>query len=66
MSVIFIAKDLYRAIREVEKLEKELETAPQHKREILEDQLRKAKAEQNLIRRMLDGTKDVEKKHRIR
>ncbi len=66
MSVRLIAKDLYRIIREVEKLEKELETATQNKREILEDQLRKAKAEQNLIRGMLDGSKDVEKNNRIR
>ncbi|OQX22906.1 MAG: hypothetical protein BWK80_28770 [Desulfobacteraceae bacterium IS3] len=70
MSITLIAKDLYRMIREVETLEKKIETAPSHKREALEDQLRTVKAERDYIRRMLDGSKDVEdilnKKERYR
>jgi hypothetical protein len=70
MSITLIAKDLYRMIREVETLEKKIETAPSHKREALEDQLRQVKAERDYIRRMLDGSKDVEdivkKKERYR
>lgn len=70
MSVRLIAKDLYRMIREVEKLEKEIETAPSHKCEALEDQLRQARAEQKLMRRILDGSKDtadiLKKKERYR
>lgn len=59
MSVRLIAQDLYRIIREVEKLEKELLAAPVQNHEILKDRLRKAKAERDLMRRSLDGSKDV-------
>ena len=59
MSVRLIAQDLYRIIREVEKLEKELLAAPAQNQEILKDRLRKAKAERDLMRRSLDGSKDV-------
>ena len=59
MSVRLIAQDLYRIIREVEKLEKELLSAPVQNHEILKDRLRKAKAERDLMRRSLDGSKDV-------
>ncbi len=47
MSVRLIAQDLYRIIREVEKLEKELLAAPAQNQEILKDRLRKAKAERD-------------------
>lgn len=57
MSIRLIAIDLYRAIKEVEKLEKELEKAPFEKREALESKLRKAKAEQRQLRGMLDAKK---------
>jgi len=59
MSVRLIAQDLYRIILEVEKLEKELLAAPAQNHEILKDRLRKAKAEQDLMRRSLEGSKDV-------
>jgi len=59
MSVRLIAQDLYRIIREVEKLEKELLAAPAQNHEILKDRLRKAKAERDLMRRSLEGSKDV-------
>lgn len=59
MSVRLIAQDLYRIIREVEKLEKELLAAPAQNQEILKDRLRKAKAERDLMRRSLEGSKDV-------
>jgi hypothetical protein len=59
MSVRLIAQDLYRIIQEVEKLEKEILAAPVHNQEILKDRLRKAKAERDLMRRSLEGSKDV-------
>jgi hypothetical protein len=59
MSVRLIAQELYRIIREVEKLEKELLAAPDQNHEILKDRLRKAKAERDLMRRSLEGSKDV-------
>ena len=45
MSIRMIARDLYRLEREVEKLEKQLNTAPFDKRAQFEDQLRKVKAD---------------------
>jgi hypothetical protein len=59
MSVRLIAQDLYRIIREVENLEKELLAAPAQNQEILQDRLRKAKAERDLMWRSLEGSKDV-------
>lgn len=53
-----IAKDLYRAIIEVERLEKQLISAPFEKREALENMLRKAKAEERQIRAMLEAKKE--------
>ncbi len=58
MSIRLIAQDLYRVIREVEKLEKEMEKAPFEKREALENKLRKAKAEERQIRAMLEAKKE--------
>lgn len=57
MSIRLIAIDLYRAIKEVEKLEKELGNAPFEKRETLENELRKARAEQRQLRAMIDAKK---------
>jgi hypothetical protein len=59
MSVRLIAQDLYRIIREVESLEKELLTVPAQNQEMLKDRVRKAKAERDLIRRTLEGSKDA-------
>ena len=58
MSIRLIAKDLYRIINEVEKLEKEMENAPFEKREAMENKLRKARAEERQIRAMLDAKKE--------
>jgi hypothetical protein len=58
MSVRMIARDLYRLQQEVERLEGQLKACPPARREDLEDQLRKARAERNRVRRMLEGTKE--------
>ena len=58
MSVRLIARDLYRLIGMVEKLKQEIETASPLKREELLDQLRKAKAMRDRMRRALYGNKD--------
>lgn len=57
MSIRLIAKELYRAQKEVERLEAELAAAPYEKQDAIKDKLRKAKAEWQQIRRMLDGEK---------
>ncbi|GEM_PF-1167176 len=57
MSIQLIAKDLYRLIKEVEKLEEQIRNTPFEKRKKMEDDLRKMKAEKNRMRRMLDGSK---------
>ncbi|MFO8083612.1 MAG: hypothetical protein R6U27_04750 [Desulfobacterales bacterium] len=62
MSIRLIAKDLYQAIKEVERLEKKLENAPFEKREALENKLRKARAEERQIRNMLEAKKEPSKK----
>jgi hypothetical protein len=59
MSLRLIAQELYRIIREVEKLEKELLDAPAQKHEMLKDRLRMAKAERDQMRRTLEGSKDA-------
>ena len=59
MSLRLLAKDLYRLIGEVEKIKTELNSAPPEKKEELQDQLRKLKAERNRLRRALEGSKDI-------
>jgi hypothetical protein len=58
MSVRMIARDLYRLKREVDRLETQLKVCPPATREELEDQLRKARAERDRVKRMLDGAKE--------
>jgi len=58
MSIRMIAKDLYRLLREVETLEKQLKNAPVEMRQELEDRLRKAKAERDRMQRTLEGAKE--------
>jgi hypothetical protein len=58
MSIRLIAIDLYRLIRNVAAIEKELANAPLKKRDALRDKLRRAKAERDQVRRILDGQKD--------
>jgi len=58
MSLKMIARDLYRLQREVDRLENELRARPVASREGLEEQLRRAKAERDRVKRMLEGTKE--------
>lgn len=58
MSIRLIALDLYRVIKELEKLENEMENTPFEKREALETKLRKARAEERRIRAMLEVKKE--------
>ncbi|MGB5424089.1 MAG: hypothetical protein WBN03_18130 [Desulfobacterales bacterium] len=58
MSIRLIAKDLYRLIREVSELEKQIDDAPLERQETLTDELRKVKAERDHLRRVLDGSKE--------
>ena len=58
MSIRLIARDLYRLIREVAELEKQIDDAPMERQEELTDELRKAKAERDHLRRVLDGSKE--------
>ena len=57
MSIRFIARDLYRLHREVEKIERELQQAPAGRVQEVKERLRKAKAERKRLRRALDGSK---------
>ena len=57
MSVRMIARDLYRLQQQVDRLESRLQACPPGKREELEEELRKAKAERARVKRMLEGTK---------
>ena len=58
MSVRLIARELYRLIGLIERLQIEIERASPENREELTEQLRKAKAERDYLRRALDGGKD--------
>ena len=57
MPIRMIAKELYLLVKEVEKIEKQLENAPGEKHAELKDQLRKAKAARNQMRNILEGKK---------
>ena len=57
MSIRLLAKDLYRMVQEVEKYEKQLARAPWDQQAELRDQLRKAKAERDRLRKLLEGQK---------
>ncbi len=55
MSLKLLARDLYRCQREVERLERALECVPSERKSALEEALRRARAERNQLRRVLDG-----------
>jgi hypothetical protein len=57
MSIRLIARDLYRVLREIEDLEKQIAQAPPSKRPAMEQALRRRRAEQVQLRRALDGAK---------
>ncbi len=58
MSIRMIAKDLYRIKQEVERLEEQLKSVSHEMSSVVEDRLRKARAEQTRMRRILDGAKE--------
>jgi uncharacterized protein (UPF0335 family) len=58
MPIRMIAQELYRLIREVERLEKELTKVPFELQANIKDLLRKAKAERNRLRAILEGKKE--------
>jgi hypothetical protein len=57
MSIRLIARDLYRLIRKVSELEKQIDDAPMGRQEAMTDELRKAKVERDRLQRALDGSK---------
>jgi hypothetical protein len=58
MSIRLIARDLYRLIRKVSELEKQIDDAPMERQEVMTDELRKAKFERDRLQRVLDGSKE--------
>ena len=59
MSIRHLATDLYRSRQKVEKLEKALAAAAPSELVSIEDELRRARAELQLLRKMLDGEKET-------
>jgi hypothetical protein len=58
MPLKLIARELYRLKQEVEKLEQRVQNAPMGEKADLQDILRKTKAEEIRLQRMLDGNKE--------
>lgn len=58
MSIKALARDLYKAQQNVDRLEKALENAKPPELAALEVELRQAKAELQMIRRMMEGEKE--------
>jgi hypothetical protein len=58
MSIRLIAKEMYRLFQESEKIRQQIQTAPLFERARLEEQLRKMNAEQERVRRILEGAID--------
>lgn len=57
MSIREIAKELYRLHQLVDRLEKEFVTASPERRILLDEALRKARAERDAVKRIFDGKK---------
>ena len=57
MPIRMIARELYRLQREVEAIEKELQTAPPQDQDSIRDKMRKKRAEWQQVRNILDGEK---------
>jgi hypothetical protein len=55
MSLKLIARDLYRCQKEVDRLEQRLESTQPSQKASLEEALRRARAERDHLRRVLDG-----------
>jgi hypothetical protein len=66
VSIRLIAKELYLLKQEVERLEREIETAPYERREALADALRKVRAEKDRMLRALEGSKETSPTRRPR
>lgn len=58
MTIRMIAQELYRLIKEVERLENKLKSLPFEKQAKIKDQLRKTKAERNRMHAILEGKKE--------
>lgn len=58
MSIRLLARDLYKAQQEVDRLKKEYESAPVEKKARLESALRNAIIQRDQLRRVLDGQID--------
>ncbi|MDL1974358.1 MAG: hypothetical protein LWX55_06180 [Deltaproteobacteria bacterium] len=58
MSIRFVALELYRLRREVESLEREIETVPVAMEQELLQKLRKLKAERDRMKNILEGKKE--------
>jgi hypothetical protein len=58
MSLRLLAQELYRLLREIQTLEKALETASVARRMELEETLRAKRAEKIRLQRLLDGRLD--------
>jgi len=58
MSIRMIAKEFYMLQQEADSLERDLKSASPEKKEELEEQLRKARAERDRMRRLLEGNKE--------
>jgi predicted membrane GTPase involved in stress response len=61
-----IAKELYRLLKDVEKMEKQLLDVPREKHDAIKDKLRKKKAELNRMRAVLEGKKDRKLKNPLK
>lgn len=59
MPIRLIAKELYRLQQEVARWERELAAASADRREPIEEHLRRARAERDRLRAILDGQKDA-------
>jgi protein-arginine kinase activator protein McsA len=62
MPIRMIAQELYRLIREVERLEKKIKNTPFEKQADIKDQLRKIKADKVRVQAILEGKKDQKPK----
>lgn len=58
MSIRLIAQELYRLQKKVDALEEELQRASWDCKEALKERLRRARAERDRMKRVLDGQKD--------
>jgi len=58
MSIRLLAVELYRAQQKVDRIQKEIDKADYKEQESLQDELRIAGKELQLLRKMLDGRKE--------